>query len=134
MIAEFSDRLTGLLRVLSAMRCEGQNVEGVPIGTLYAFVISEVNSLARGPQFKDECKGCFDCCFKPQIMVPEMGGNGAPSVPRRFRLKPKGHPCWWLKWDDEFKCSIHASGEKPFTCFAYQCESRDKVVGNGSTN
>ncbi len=109
------------------MKFEGALIEGVPVGKLYAFAISEITGLAKGSQYKDECNGCNDCCFKPSAMVPALDNS------KRYRLKPAGHPCWWLKWDEAFKCSIHATGEKPFTCFAYQCESRDKVVGNGST-
>lgn len=124
----YADALNNLLWTLKAMKASGQMVDGVPVGSLFNFARSEIFGLAQGFREKDECKGCADCCIKPQAIVPIQGIDGGVVRPLRYGLKHRRQFCWWLRQTPEgFKCALHASGEKPFTCYAYQCESREKL-------
>ncbi len=124
---EYADNLNNLLYALKAMKASG-SIDGVPAVMLFNFALSEINSLSLGFREKEECKDCSDCCIKPPAVVPLQGIDGGVIRPLRYGIKYRRQPCWWLRDSPEgFKCAIHASGEKPYTCFAFQCESREKL-------
>jgi len=121
----YAEALDNLLVVMRNLKASGQMVEGVPTESLFNFAKSEINGLAQGFKTKDECKDCFLCCVAPQAIVPAQGLDGGVARPLRYTLKHRRQPCQWLRGNGEgFKCSLHASGEKPFTCLSFQCTSR----------
>ena len=125
---QYADNLNNLLYTLKAMKASGEMVDGIPITMLFNFAKSEIHGLGQGFQGKEECKGCADCCIKPPALVPLQGIDGGLIRPLKYGIKYRRQPCWWLRDSSEgFKCAIHNSGEKPFTCFAFLCESREKL-------
>lgn len=131
---EYASNLNNLLYTLRAMKASGM-VDGIPTMMLFNFARSEINGLAKGSQTKDECKGCADCCIKPPAIVPLQGMDGGVIRPLKYGLKYQRQPCWWLRETPEgFKCAIHNSGEKPFTCYSFLCESREKLEENISNS
>ena len=128
---QFAWALDNLLAVLRTMKASGSAINGISTEILFNFAKSEINGLAHGVRTKDECLNCSDCCIKPPAVIPVQGIDGGLIRPLRYGLKFSRQPCWWLRQENgNFKCAIHASGEKPFTCLSFQCESRDKLEEN----
>ena len=141
-IEQYATALDNLLVTLRNLKASGLMVEGVPTEALFNFARSEISGLAQGFKTKDECQGCADCCVAPIAIVPAQGLDGGVARPLSYVLKRQRQPCGWLRGSQAggFKCILHASKEKPFTCFSYQCASRvdlesrisnaEKGVGN----
>lgn len=128
---QYADTLNSLLWTLKAMKASGEMVDGVSVAMLFNFAKSEIFGLGQGFKEKDECKGCSDCCIKPPAIVPVQGVDGGVVRPLRYAMKYRRQPCWWLRESVEgFRCSLHATGEKPYTCLTFQCESREKLEEN----
>lgn len=137
---QYAEALNNLLYTLKLIKADGGMIEGVPAESLFQFARSEITGLSQGFRTKDECFLCNDCCIVPMAIVPLQGRDGGIIRPLRYGVKYKGQPCWWLRKDkDDFKCTLHNSGEKPYTCFAYQCNSREELrniienAGKGDT-
>jgi hypothetical protein len=124
----YADALNNLLWTLKTIKGSGTMVEGIPSDLYFNFAMSEIKGLLQGFQTKDECINCSDCCIKPPAIVPKKGIDGGVIRPLQYELKYRRQPCWWLRQDKEgYKCSLHDTGEKPFTCFSFQCESRGRL-------
>ena len=135
LVEQYADALNSLLYALKAMKASGEMVDGIPVTMFFNSAKSEINGLAQGFVEKDECKGCSDCCIKPPAIVPAQGMDGGVVRPMRYAMKYRRQPCWWLRdSEDGFKCSLHDTGEKPYTCYSYQCESREKLEENISNS
>jgi hypothetical protein len=125
---QYAEKLNDLLYVLKIAKVAGGMIEGVPALSLFNFAKSEIQGLQVGFQTKDECMWCSDCCILPLAIIPLQGPDGGLIRPLKYGLKHRNQPCWWLRKTDEgFKCALHDTKEKPYTCFAYQCESRIKL-------
>ena len=125
---QYADALNNLLWTLKTLKSSGEMVDGVPVSMLFESAKSEINGLAQGFREKDECKNCSDCCVKPPAIVPAQGMDGGVVRPLRYTIKHKRQPCWWLRDSkDGFRCSLHDTGEKPYTCYSYQCISREDL-------
>jgi len=113
------------------VKASGDMVDGMPSSGFFNFAKSEITGLAQGFQTKEECKGCSTpmCCIAPMAIIPAQGINGGVTRPLCYVLKYKWQPCPWLRRSDgvTFKCSLHESKEKPFTCYSYLCESPEKL-------
>ncbi len=131
---QYAESLDNLLNVLRMVKASGQMVDGVPSESLFNFTKSEINGVAGGFRPKDECKGCSDCCVKPVAIVPLAGIDGGVKRPLQYGIKYRRQPCWWLRQKDgNFICALHDSKQKPYTCYAYQCVSRENLeetIGN----
>jgi hypothetical protein len=126
---QYADALNNLLYYLKLIKTDGGMIDGVPAESLLQFARSEITGLSQGFKTKDECLFCNDCCILPMAIVPAQGPDGGVARPLRYAVKYKEQPCWWLrKAKDDFRCSLHATGEKPYTCFSYQCTSREELM------
>jgi len=123
---QYAQALDDLLKVLMMVKASGDMVDGMPSSGFFNFAKSEINGLAQGFQTKEECKGCADCCIAPQAIIPAQGIDGGVVRPLRYILKHRRQPCPWLRGSvkDGFKCVLHETKEKPYTCYSYQCSSR----------
>jgi len=125
---QYADALNNLLYYLKLIKADNGMIEGVPAVSYFNFAKSEINGLQQGFQTKDECVNCSDCCVLPQAIVNLQGPDGGVIRPLKYGLKHRNQPCWWLRKNGEgYKCSLHATGEKPFTCLGYQCTSRQDL-------
>lgn len=127
---QFAEHLQNLLYILKLIKAGAGLIDGVPAGSYFNFARSEIYALSQGLQMKDECKECLTpvCCIAPQAIVPAQGPDGGLARPLRYVLKYRNQPCWWLRDSPEgFGCTIHSTGEKPFTCYGYVCESPEKL-------
>ena len=125
---QYAQALDNLLNVLRMVKASGQMVDGVPSESLFNFAKSEINALFQGTKTKGECSGCSHCCIAPQAIVPLQGIDGGVIRPLQYGLKQRRQPCWWLRQENgAFKCCLHATNEKPFTCLGYLCTSRQDL-------
>lgn len=127
---QYAENLQGLLYTLKLIKAGGGLVDGIQAGSYFNFARSEIFASSQGFQTKDECKGCNPpaCCISPQALVPAQGPDGGLARPMRYVLKYRNQPCPWLRDGTEgFKCSIHDTSEKPFTCFQYLCTSPEEL-------
>lgn len=127
---QYSQALDNLLSVLRMLKDSGQFIDGVPTEMLFTFAKSEINGLAQGFKTKDECKSCTLplCCVAPPAIIPAQGIDGGLARPLKYVLKYRRQPCVWLRQTAEgFKCNLHETREKPFTCLAFLCTSRDEL-------
>lgn len=125
---QFAEQLQDLLYTLKLIKAGGGLIEGMPANSYFNFARSEISGLSQGFQSKDECKGCVDCCIKPQAVVPEQGPDGGLARPMRYVMKHRRQFCWWLRQTSEgYRCVLHDTGEKTFTCYSYQCSSREDL-------
>ena len=126
LLNQYSRQLDDLLTTLGTMKVVGAEIEGISTAMLYSFAVSEIRGLAEGTRTKPECENCYDCCVTPSAIIPVQGIDGKLVKPRQYRFKPAGQPCWWLRKDGEtYKCSLHDSGDKPYTCYCYLCGGKD---------
>lgn len=127
---QYADNLNQLLWTLKAMQGSGETVDGVKVSMLFNFAKSEINALGQGLQTKEECLDCTPalCCVLPAAIVPAQGLDGSVVRPLRYTVKYQLQPCWWLRQGPEgFKCALFDSGERPYTCTAYLCKSKDTL-------
>lgn len=127
---EFAENLNNLLATLRTMKASGSHIDGVPTEMLFNFARSEISGLRQGTQVGKECKKCVgaECCVLPPAIVPAQGLDGGVVRPLRYIATYKEQPCWWLRQrENGFKCVLHDSGEKPFTCYAFTCGSREAL-------
>lgn len=127
---QFAEHLQDLLYTLKLIKAGGGLIDGIPANSYFNFAKSEIFALSQGFKIKDECKGCNPppCCIAPQAIVPAQGPDGGLARPMRYVMKYRQQPCPWLRDTAEgFKCTIHSTGEKPFTCYGYICDTPEKL-------
>lgn len=129
---QFAENLQDLLYTLKLIKAGGGLIDGIPANSYFNFAKSEIYALGEGFKIKDECKECPTpaCCISPQAIVPAQGPDGGLARPMRYVMKYRNQPCGWLRDGPEgYKCSLHDTGEKPFTCFTYVCDTPEKLRG-----
>jgi len=127
---QFAEQLQDLLYTLKLIKAGGGLIDGIPAESYFNFARSEIFGLSQGFQIKDECKECNPppCCIAPQAIIPAQGPDGGLARPMRYVMKYRFQPCPWLRDGSKgFKCSLHATGEKPFTCYGFLCSSPEKL-------
>ena len=127
---QFAENLQDLLYNLKLIKAGGGLIDGIPAESYFNFARSEIFALSKGFITKDECKGCNPpvCCIAPQAIIPAQGPDGGLARPMRYVMKYRLQPCWWLRDGAEgFKCVLHSTGEKPFTCYGFLCSSPEKL-------
>jgi len=142
---QFAEDLQNLLYHLKLIKAGGGLIDGIPANSYFNFARSEIFALSQGFRTKEECKGCLKpaCCISPQAIVPAQGPDGGLARPMRYIMKNRNQPCGWLRDGPKgFKCVLHSTGEKPFTCLNFLCstpeklrrsvEKAEKVINNSS--